>query len=670
MMVLFKPITLIAFKVDRSVTGLVAQQQCVGPLHTPVADVAVTALTYFDTVGSATAIGEQPIKGLVDPACGARMAVGEALTNLVFARISDLKDVKCSGNWMWPAKLSGEGATLYDACAAMCDVMASLGIAIDGGKDSLSMAARVGEDTVKSPGSLVISVYAGCPDICATVTPDLKMPDGKGNLLWVRFGGVSKHRLGGSALAQVYNQLGSEAPDLDNAKIFEAAFRTTQELISQRQILSGHDVSDGGLVTTLLEMAFAGNCGLSIDIPCPEHFIATVNKVADVLFAEELGIVLEIKEEDTETVMNAFLSKNIPCLQIGTSSGLGEDAVVSVRVGGELVLEHNMVDLRNIWEATSFQLERLQTNPQCVMEEEAGLCKRHAPEYKLLFEPVPSSPLSDKHPKVAIIREEGSNGDREMVASFHMAGFEAWDVTMNDLCSGSVKLDDFRGAVFVGGFSYADVLGSAKGWAAVCNINATVRSQLDAFFSREDTFSLGVCNGCQLMGLLGWVGRNTQTAGRADSKQGVCFTHNTSERFESRFVTVSIQSSPAMMFRGMEGSVLGIWVAHGEGRIQFRSDSVLQDIKADNLVPLCFVDDDGLPTTHYPLNPNGSPEGIAGLCSPDGRHLAMMPHPERCTLLWQWPWMPLDWQDTLKASPWLQMFHNAYRWCMETRVDA
>lgn len=419
-----------------------------------------------------------------------------------------------------------------------------------------------------------------------------------------------------------------------------------------------------------MEMAFAGNYGLSIDIPCPQNFIPTVNKVADVLFAEELGIVLEVKEEDTEIVMNAFLSKDVPCLQIGTASGLGEDAVVSVRVGGELVLEHKMVELRDIWEATSFQLERLQTNPQCVMEEEAGLRKRHAPEYKLSFESALSSLPSDKHPKVAIIREEGSNGDREMVASFHMAGFEAWDVTMNDVCSGSVKLDDFRGAVFVGGFSYADVLGSAKGWAAVCNINATVRSQLDAFFSREDTFSLGVCNGCQLMGLLGWVGQDTQTEGRDDSKQGVCFTHNTSERFESRFVTVSIQSSPAMMLRGMEGSVLGIWVAHGEGRIQFRSDSVLQTIKANNLVPLCFVDDDGLPTTQYPLNPNGSPEGIAGLCSPDGRHLAMMPHPERCTLLWQWPWMPGDWKDTLKASPWLQMFHNAYRWCVETSVDA
>ncbi|XP_068701529.1 phosphoribosylformylglycinamidine synthase-like [Montipora foliosa] len=655
-------------KVDRSVTGLVAQQQCVGPLHTPVADVAVTALTYFDNVGSATAIGEQPIKGLVDPACGARMAVGEALTNLVFARITDLKDVKCSANWMWPAKLPGEGAALYDACAAMCNVMSHLGIAVDGGKDSLSMAARVGSETVKAPGSLVISVYASCPDVRATITPDLKIPDGGANLLWVKFGCDDKFRLGGSALAQVYNQLGSESPDLDDVKTFEAAFRTTQELLAQDLIMSGHDISDGGLITTILEMAFAGNCGLTVDVPCPDRFTFTVNKAADVLFAEELGIILEIKDCNTEEVVNAFCEKQVPCYQIGKANGMGKDAIVSLSVGGELVLEQSMVDLRDMWEATSFHLERLQSNPQCVKEEEAGLRKRFAPMYKLSFDPkliVPSK-KNDIHPKVAIIREEGSNGDREMVASFHMAGFETWDVTMNDLCTGAVSLEEFRGAVFVGGFSYADVLGSAKGWAAVCKINATVRAQLDAFISRSDTFSLGVCNGCQLMGLLGWVGQDVDAPNEGSLQQGVHFTHNTSERYESRFVTVAIQPSPAMMLSGMEGSTLGIWVAHGEGRIQFSSNFVLQNIMANKLVPLRYVDDEGCPTTQYPLNPNGSPEGIAGLCSPDGRHLAMMPHPERCTLLWQWPWMPLDWKNSIKASPWLKMFQNAYKWCIET----
>lgn len=437
----------------------------------------------------------------------------------------------------------------------------------------------------------------------------------------------------------------------------------------QGLIVSGHDISDGGLITTILEMAFAGNCGLNVDVPCSENFSPTVSKAVDVLFAEELGIVLEVKDSNIERVINIFHEKQVPCYLIGKAIGLGEDSFVSIRVGGKLVLEQRMVDLRDVWEATSFQLERLQSNPQCVKEEEAGLRKRFAPMYKLSFEPMSSDLPSEKgviRPKVAIIREEGSNGDREMVASFHMAGFEAWDVTMNDLCKGTVSLEEFRGAVFVGGFSYADVLGSAKGWAAVCKINSTVRRQLDAFFSRSDTFSLGVCNGCQLMGLLGWIGQAVDTSDDGSLRQGVCFTHNTSERYESRFVTVAIQSSPAMMLCGMEGSTLGIWVAHGEGRIQFRSDSVLQNIKANKLIPLCYVDDEGIPTTRYPLNPNGSPEGIAGLCSTDGRHLAMMPHPERCTLLWQWPWMPLDWRNSLEASPWLQMFHNAYKWCVET----
>ena len=275
--------------------------------------------------------------------------------------------------------------------------------------------------------------------------------------------------------------------------------------------------------------------------------------------------------------------------------------------------------------------------------------------------------LSDiPRPKVAVIREEGSNGDREMVASLFMAGFEVWDVTMNDICHGAISLDQFRGVVFVGGFSYADVLGSAKGWAAVCKINPTARAQFDAFLSREDTFSLGVCNGCQLMGLLGWVG--SDSADTKSPSQGVCFTHNTSERFESRFATVSVEPSPSLMLKGMEGSTLGIWVAHGEGRLAFNRDDILKDITENNLVPVRFVDDDNNPTTQYPLNPNGSPQGIAGLCSRDGRHLAMMPHPERCTLLWQWPWMPQEWRETVKASPWLQMFHNAYDWCVNTET--
>ena len=454
-------------------------------------------------------------------------------------------------------------------------------------------------------------------------------------------------------------------------QIFDAGFRTTQELISRNLIASGHDVSDGGVVTTVLEMAFSGNCGVTVDFPCHALTTPAVSKPIDVLFAEELGLILEVKEKHVETVLNAYQGSNVPCRLIGRTAIAGKDAVVSVKVDGSLVLQEKVAQLRDVWEATSFQLERLQCSPRCVEEEEAGLRDRQAPEYALSFVPSLSEPLgsADDRPKVAIIREEGSNGDREMVASFHMAGFEAWDVTMNDLCRGSITLERFRGVVFVGGFSYADVLGSAKGWAAVCNINRAARAQFDAFLARDDTFSLGVCNGCQLMGLLGWVGatsRQEEAArdGSNPTRQEVCFTHNTSERFESRFVTVAVRASPSVMLSGMEGSTLGIWVAHGEGRLQCREEENLQTLLAECLAPIAYVDDQGTPTTKYPLNPNGSPHGIAALCSPDGRHLAMMPHPERCTLLWQWPWMPEGWKEELQASPWLRMFQNAYDWCV------
>lgn len=278
-----------------------------------------------------------------------------------------------------------------------------------------------------------------------------------------------------------------------------------------------------------------------------------------------------------------------------------------------------------------------------------------------------TSETDEAIPKVAVIREEGSNGDREMIASLMMVGFEVWDVNMQDICTGKMTLDRFRGIVFVGGFSFADVLGSAKGWAAVSRFNQDCQKQFSTFLARKDTFSLGVCNGCQLMALLGWVGQDMVVSQEENvTQQGVCFTHNTSERFESRFVTVSIQRSPSIMLRDMEGSTMGIWVSHGEGRAKFKTESILNNILKNNLAPLHYVDDEGLVTMQYPMNPNGSPNAIAALCSQDGRHLAMMPHPERCTLLWQWPWMPEEWKTSLECSPWLRMFQNAYDWCYET----
>ncbi|XP_075687052.1 phosphoribosylformylglycinamidine synthase isoform X2 [Rhinoderma darwinii] len=652
-------------KVDRSVTGLVAQQQCVGPLHTPLADVAVISLSYTDTVGGATAIGEQPIKGLLDPAAGARMAVGEALTNLVFALVTDLKDVKCSGNWMWAAKLPGEGAALYDACVAMCDVMAQVGVAVDGGKDSLSMAARVGAETVKAPGSLVISVYAVCPDITATVTPDLKNPGQKGVLLYVPLN-PTKHRLGGSALAQCYSQLGQRPPDLDDPQTLVSCFKVTQQLLKERALSAGHDVSDGGLITCLLEMAFAGNCGLDVEFSSPDV------SALDLLFSEELGLVLEVPEGSCERVMEQYRASGLQCVKLGRTQGRGPGAMVRVCVNGEEVLRDEVGKLRALWEETSFQLERLQARPGCVSQEEAGLIKREGPNYQLTFNPSEKSPvpalIGSTQPRVAVVREEGSNGDREMAAALLMAGFEVWDVTMEDLLSGGTTLNIFRGLIFVGGFSYADVLGSAKGWAASVKFNSDVREKFETFRCRTDTFSLGICNGCQLMALLGWVGAEGLSGTGDRLAHGVLLSNNVSGRFESRFVTVKIEESPCVLLQGMAGTSLGVWVAHGEGLMRFRSEKVRDHVTSHRLAPLRYVNDQNVPTEEYPMNPNGSPLGIAGLCSMDGRHLAMMPHPERCVLKWQWPWMPEDWRRTLDVSPWMRLFENGYGWCQKSAL--
>lgn len=468
--------------------------------------------------------------------------------------------------------------------------------------------------------------------------------------------------------------------------MFKNGFNATQRLIQDGKIKSGHDISDGGLISCLLEMAFSGNRGIAINL----HPSESPSEVASHLFAEELGLVLEVTKSDANFVLETYSKSNVTAEIIGRPDGLvGSDAMIVVSVNDKIVLNEKMVDLRDIWEATSFQLERLQANRICVEEEEMNLSKSNGPTYHLTFQPKGAIRVnaSRSGPKVAVIREEGSNGDREMAATLFMAGFEVWDVTMQDICNGNFKLDEFRGVVFVGGFSYADVLGSAKGWAAVTLFNDNARRELGRFRARKDTFSLGVCNGCQLMGLIGWVGSDVDgydvmgddvtssdsVAGDVrtcdvDGKQleqSVSFTHNDSGRFECRFAAVRIEKSPALMFKDMESSTLGIWVAHGEGKVEFKSDAIRNEVVGGSLVPLRYVDEDGNPTMKFPLNPNGSPGGIAAICSKDGRHLAMMPHPERCSLLWQWPWMPQKWHSS-DASPWLQMFHNAYEWCQTT----
>jgi len=517
------------------------------------------------------------------------------------------------------------------------------------------MAAMVGSgdtvETVKSPGTLVISAYAPCPDVTRVVTPDFRRP-GKSRILFIDLG-CGRNRLGGSALAQVYGQVGDRCPDVDDPNLLKRAFRAVQALIAKGFVLSGHDRSDGGLLVTLLEMAFSGNCGLDVSAECDDPL--------SFLFSEELGLAVEYLPKDERTIASLLGKARVPFQILGRTTAARR---IRVRAGGRVVLSEDMRVLRQVWEETSHRLERLQANPKCVLEEKRTIFDRPGPSFRLSFRPDVPSPVPSRKrrkPAVAIIREEGSNSDREMASAFHMAGFDAWDVTMTDFLDGKVELDRFRGMAFVGGFSYADVLDSAKGWAGVIRFNRNITDEFRRFYDRNDTFSLGVCNGCQLMALLGWVPWD----GTEDEKR-MRFIRNLSGRFESRFATVRIFRSPSIMLKGMAGSTLGIWVAHGEGRAYFPDRDILQVVKTRNLAPVRYVDDRGKVTMQYPFNPNGSVEGIAAVCSPDGRHLAIMPHPERTFLKWQWGFMPEKWKEDLTSSPWHQMFINARKWCEKT----
>lgn len=643
-------------KVDRSVTGLVAQQQCVGPNQVTLSDYAIIALSYFEDHGVALSLGEQPMKGLISGVAMARLAVAEALLNMVGVKITRLEDIKASANWMLAAKLPGEGAWLVDAALSLSDICLKLGIAIDGGKDSLSMAAKTqapdkSEQLVKAPGQLVFAAYAPMDDVNVHVTPEFKET---GNAILRIDISEGRNRLDGSALAQVYQQVGTDCPDVEDVDLLKRVFVTIQELIDEGLVEAVHDCSDGGLVTCLLEMSFASNLGIDVRINQPS------TNVLAALFSEEIGLVLETKSG--AQVASRLAASSIQAQTIGTVGAQG--GLINICFNGEQVLSEPLTDLRRIWEETSTAIDRQQANPICVEEEAVHnqTCISDPP-YHLSFQPKPTLPAvlkAEQKVKVAILREQGSNGDREMAAAFHAAGFEPWDVTMTDLRQERISLDSFRGLVFVGGFSFADVLDAGRGWAGVIRFNHKLRQVFDRFYSRLDTFSLGVCNGCQLMALLGWVPWKNSSAQLKPR-----FVRNTSQRFESRFSTVKIYESPAIMLQGMEGSCLGVWVAHGEGRLQLPGQQGLESICDAGLAPIRFVDYKGDRTEKYPLNPNGSPRGITALCSPDGRHLAMMPHPERGFQLRQWPWLPKDWRK-LEASPWLQMFQNAHRWCQET----
>ncbi|KAK8811334.1 hypothetical protein WA158_003068 [Blastocystis sp. Blastoise] len=634
-------------KVDRSVTGLIARQQSCGPLHIPISDVAVVAQSHFSSTGIASSIGEQPVKGLINPQAMGRVSVGEAVTNLVWAPIEGLKKTKCSGNWMWAAKLPGEASSMYSCCEAMSNFMKEIGVAVDGGKDSCSMAAKVDNEIVKAPGTLVISLYAPCPDVYKVVTPNLKKP-GHSSILYIDIS-KGKGRLGATALASVYKQIGTTCADVEDSHYLSTVFEATQECIMNQYLLSGHDVSDGGLITTVSEMAFTGDCGLDLNIkselPALNYF-----------YGEELGLCMEVEDDKLQTVMDLYAKHGVSIVNLGRTIA---EKKIHIVYNDETVIDENMTELRDLWEETSYQIELRQCNPVCAKQERDGLKNRHAPKWHTTYVPSLTPEMFMKNAsnyKVAIIREEGSNGDREMTSAFYSAGFEVYDVHINDLVNKTVSLDQFRGIVFVGGFSYADVLESAKGWAGAILYNEDLKKQFYEFYNRKDTFSLGICNGCQLMAHINFVPEQ----GIAEEKQPR-FIHNKSGRFESRFVNIRFEESNSVFFSGMAGTTLGVWVAHGEGQCYWPDKQVKQKAIEDKCIVAKYVDDDGEPTMEYPLNPNGSEDSIVGLTTKDGRHTCMMPHPERVFLPYQWPYWPQEWDN--KVSPWLRMFQNARQWC-------
>lgn len=531
----------------------------------------------------------------------------------------------------------------------------------------------------------MISTYAPCPDVRRKVTPDFKSASlqKRGELLWVNI--ENRFRLGGSALAQTYNQQGNNTPDIEHPTKLKNAFNVIQLLLAEEKLLAGHDISDGGLIVCLLEMAFAGLCGLDVDITNVTKSLNrsafNTNGLADdyipltILFSEEAGWVLEVSHENLQFVLDQFNAVDVSCFHIGQTVGNGLHSTITVTYEGATLLQGETLKYFKQWERTSFELEKIQANEECVTEEFNTYNQREGPKYHCTLNPDAAFSLLRqpcKNVLVAVVREEGTNGDREMIASLLASQFDVHDVVMNDLLDGRVTLDAYRGVVFPGGFSYADTLGSAKGWAASIQYHDSLRRQFLHFKNRSDTFSLGVCNGCQLMSLLGWVGVAQPNIG--DARNGivsvpdVALCENKSERFECRWSTLKITKNSSILLHNLADSVLGCWIAHHEGRFTFRSNAVLNTLLEQNCAPIRYVDDENKPTETYPMNPNGSVFGIAALCSLDGRHLAMMPHPERCTQMWQWPYISPTFECRgANRSPWQIMFDNAYEWCLKQK---
>ncbi len=633
---------------DRSVAGMVVRDQMVGPWQVPVADCAVTTVSYQGYQGEAMSIGERTPLALLDAPAPGRMAIAEAITNIAATRIGQLSDVKLSANWMCAAGHEGEDEKLYRTVEAVgMQLCPALGITIPVGKDSMSMRTAWQQDgrdkAVTAPLSLVISAFAPVLDVRQTLTPQICTEKGPSDLLLVDLS-AGKNRLGGSILAQVYNQMGEEPADLDSPAQLKGFFEAMQASLAAGELLAYHDRSDGGLFVTLAEMAFAGHCGLDLVID------ALGDDPLAALFSEEPGAVLQVPRAHLETVRSRFTELDISAEVIGRPN---QDDWLRIKRGGELIFDQSRIILQSLWSETSYHMQSLRDNPDCARQEfDQLLTAQPGLSASLSFDPredIAAPYISTgARPKMAILREQGVNGQMEMAAAFDRAGFDAVDVHMSDLLAGRLQLDEFKGLVACGGFSYGDVLGAGEGWAKTVRFNSRVRDQFAGFFVRDDSFSLGNCNGCQMLSNL------KDLIPGADHWPH--FVRNLSEQFEARVSLVQVPESPSVLLRGMAGSHLPVAVAHGEGRAEFKNQAALETCDNSGTVALRFLDNQLSVTQAYPANPNGSPRGITGLTSRDGRATILMPHPERVFRTVTNSWHPEEWGED---GAWMRLFRNA-----------
>lgn len=627
-------------KVDRSVTGKVATQQCAGELQLPLNNLGAVALDYQGKAGIATSIGHAPLAALVNPEAGSVLAIAEALTNLVWAPLTEgLTSISLSANWMWPCKNSGEDARLYKAVEACSDFACSLGINIPTGKDSMSMTQKYGNDKVFSPGTVIISAAAEVSDVTKTISPVI-INDTKTAVYYVDFS-FDALKLGGSVLYQTLNKLGNDTPTVQDSEYFATAFTAVQELIANKLVLAGHDISEGGMITALLEMCFANTKGgLSVNLSELKDFSLTT-----VLFAENPGVLLQVK--NTVEVEKLLTENGIGFAKIATPINERKLIVTKDSTHQELSID----TLRDVWYKTSYLLDRKQSGEACALQrfenyKNSPLQFAFGTEFtgKLAKYGISNGSRGKSGAKAAIIREKGTNGEREMAYALYLAGFDVRDVHMTDLANGRETLEDIQMIVFCGGFSNSDVLGSAKGWAGGFLYNEKAKTALENFYKRPNTLSLGICNGCQLMIELNLINPEHTKRSR--------MLHNDSHKFESNFVGLHIPENNSVLFNSLSGSKLGIWVAHGEGKFSLPESEDKYHVIAKY----------GYNT--YPANPNGSDYNVAGICSADGRHLAMMPHLERAIFPWQWAYYPIDRKTTDEVSPWIEAFVNAKNWIL------